>query len=222
MTPKGRNGPVEQIRVLLVARRSAREQRIQTLNQLRHLVFTAPESIRVRYKNRYKTGLVTEAANIRPRKGSDPVTYTTNLMIRNLARRIKALNAEMRTAERRRTQHRRDHALSETVRRPPNLQTPTPDDLKPWVGSDPTNRLTWSQTTVLIMTCRPHPPFLGGPCDLIRACPPLRCGPSQSCPQPAGHLDIRDSLCAALASRCPLASPRVRRKFGQGPLPNSP
>ena len=39
-------------------------------------------------------------------------------------------------------------------------------------GSDPTNRLTWSQTTVLIMTCRPHPPTFGGPCDLIRACPP--------------------------------------------------
>jgi len=31
--------------VLLVARRSARQQRIQTLNQLRHLVFTAPEPI---------------------------------------------------------------------------------------------------------------------------------------------------------------------------------
>jgi len=39
---------VEQIRVLMVARRSAREQRIQSLNQLRHLVFTAPEPIRVR------------------------------------------------------------------------------------------------------------------------------------------------------------------------------
>ena len=70
VTPKTRNGPVEQIRVLMVARRSAREQRIQTLNQLRHLVFTAPEEIRTRYKNRYKTGLVTEAANMRPRMGS--------------------------------------------------------------------------------------------------------------------------------------------------------
>ena len=97
--PKTRNGPVEQIRVLMVARRSARQQRIQTLNQLRHLVFTAPEEIRTRYKDRYKTGLVTEAANMRPRKGSDPVTYTTNLVIRNLARRIKALNAEMRTID---------------------------------------------------------------------------------------------------------------------------
>jgi transposase len=99
VTPKGRNGPVEQIRVLLVARRSAREQRIQTLNQLRHLVFCAPEEIRVRFKDRPKTGLITEAANMRPRNGSDPVIFTTNVVIRNLARRIRGLNAEMRNID---------------------------------------------------------------------------------------------------------------------------
>ena len=95
VTPKTRNGPVEQMRVLLVARRSARTQRIQTLNQLRHLVFCGPEPIRVRFKDRYKTGLVTEAAKMRPRNGSDPVTFTTNTVIRSLARRIQHLNAEM-------------------------------------------------------------------------------------------------------------------------------
>ena len=100
VTPKSRNGPVEQMRVLMVARRSARQQRIQTLNQLRHLVFTAPESIRIRFKDRYKTGLVTEAANMRPNQGSDPVIYTTNLMIRNLARRVKRLNTEMAEIDR--------------------------------------------------------------------------------------------------------------------------
>jgi transposase len=102
VTPKSRNGPVEQMRVLLVARRSARQQRIQTLNQLRHLVFTAPEPIRARFKDRYKTGLVTEAANMRPRKGSDPISFTTNTVIRDLAQRIKRLNTEMQTI---------DHAL---------------------------------------------------------------------------------------------------------------
>ena len=99
VVPKQRNGPVEQMRVLLVARRSARQQRIQTLNQLRHLVFCAPEPIRVRFKDRYQTGLVTEAANMRPRKGSDPVAFTTNVVIRNLARRVKVLNAEMRSID---------------------------------------------------------------------------------------------------------------------------
>jgi len=99
VTPKSRDGRVEEMRVLLVARRSARQQRIQSLNQLRHLVFTAPESIRDRFKDRPKMGLVSEAANMRPRKGSDPVTYTTNLVIRNLARRIKHLDTEMRTID---------------------------------------------------------------------------------------------------------------------------
>jgi len=99
VTPKSRNGPAEQIGVLLVARRSAREQRIQSLNQLRHLVFTAPEEIRVRFKDRPKTGLITEAANMRPRKGSDPIMYRTNLVIKSLARRIKSLDAEMRTID---------------------------------------------------------------------------------------------------------------------------
>jgi len=97
--PKSRNGPVEQMRVLLVAKRSARAQRIQTLNQLRHLVFTGPESIRSRFKDRYKTGLISEAAGMRPRNGSDPVTFTTNLVIRGLARRIQGLNNEMATLD---------------------------------------------------------------------------------------------------------------------------
>ncbi|MDH3262097.1 MAG: IS110 family transposase, partial [Acidimicrobiia bacterium] len=60
-TPKLRNGPMEQMRVLVVARRSARNQRIQTLNQIRHLVFTAPEPIRGRFLGRV-------AASARPRR----------------------------------------------------------------------------------------------------------------------------------------------------------
>lgn len=94
-TPKSRNGTVEEMRVLLVARRSAREQRIQTLNQLRHLAFTAPEPIRTRFKDRPKTGLINEAAAMRPRPGGDPIVYRTSLVIKNLARRVQRLNEEM-------------------------------------------------------------------------------------------------------------------------------
>ena len=96
VTPKLRNGPVEQMRMLMVARRSARQQRIQTLNQLRHLVFTAPDPVRSRFKDRYKTGLVSEVANLRPRNSSDPITYTTLVTMRGLARRIKMLNEEIK------------------------------------------------------------------------------------------------------------------------------
>ncbi len=92
--PKSRNGPAEQMRVLLVARRSARDQRIQTLNQIRHLVFCAPEPIRTRFLGRYQRGMLSEMARMRPRAGSDPVTYVTLCTLRDLARRIKALNAE--------------------------------------------------------------------------------------------------------------------------------
>jgi len=99
VTPKRRDGPVEEMRVLLIARRSARRQRDQTLNQLRQVVICAPDEIRVRFKDRYKTGLVTEAARMRPRKGSDPIIYTTNVVIRGLARRIQGLNTEMRSID---------------------------------------------------------------------------------------------------------------------------
>jgi transposase len=96
VVPKTRNGPVEEMRILLVARRSARSQRIETLNQLRHLVFTAPDTVRSRFKDRPKTGLVSEVAKLRPRKGLDPVTYTTMVTMRGLARRIQHLNDEIK------------------------------------------------------------------------------------------------------------------------------
>ena len=99
-TPKRRDGTVEQMRVLMIARRSARRQRNQTLNQLRQVVITGPDEVRVRFKDRYKTGLVSEAARMQPRKGSDPITYTTYVVIRGLARRIRDLNDEMHTIDR--------------------------------------------------------------------------------------------------------------------------
>jgi len=105
VTPKRRNGPVEQMQVLLVARRSARQQRIHTLNQLRHVIFCAPEPIRSRFKDRYKTGLVSEVAKLRPRTGSDPITNTTLVTMRGLARRIQMLNDEIQVHDQQLTQH---------------------------------------------------------------------------------------------------------------------
>jgi transposase len=92
--PKLRNGPVEQMRVLTVARRSARDQRIQTLNQIRHLVFCAPETIRERFIGRYQITMLKEMAALRPRPGTEPVAYVTLTTLRDLARRIRRLDAE--------------------------------------------------------------------------------------------------------------------------------
>jgi hypothetical protein len=45
---KAKDGNVEAIRALFVAKRSARDTRIKTLSQIRHLGFTAPEELRER------------------------------------------------------------------------------------------------------------------------------------------------------------------------------
>ncbi len=95
--PKRRDGAVEQVRVLMIARRSAKTQRGQTLNQLRQVVICGPEEIRGRFKDRPQTGLIAEAAAMRPRKGSDPVVYTTNMVLRGLAGRIEDLDDEIDT-----------------------------------------------------------------------------------------------------------------------------
>jgi transposase len=42
----------------------------------------------------------TEELTPPPRKGSDPIVYTTNVVIRDLARRIRGLNVEMRDIDR--------------------------------------------------------------------------------------------------------------------------
>ncbi len=47
--PKTRDGNVEAIRVLMIARRSAIDIRIETLNQLRHVVFTATPQLRAKF-----------------------------------------------------------------------------------------------------------------------------------------------------------------------------
>lgn len=70
---------------------------MQTLNQIRHLVFTAPEPIRARFLGRYQKTLVNELAALRPRKSSqDPISYVTLTTLRDLARRILALDEEIK------------------------------------------------------------------------------------------------------------------------------
>ncbi len=85
--PKSRRGDVEAIRLLSVARRSAASQRIATLNQLRHLCFTADDEIRRRFEDLSVARLTAEAAVLRPRP-TDTVRYSTLLTIRTLARRV--------------------------------------------------------------------------------------------------------------------------------------
>jgi transposase len=91
---KDRDGPVEAMRVLVVARRSARRQRTSTLNQMRQLCFCAPEAIRSRFAGVSVFQLVNQAAVLRPR-GSDDVEAITLATLRTLARRVRHLDTEV-------------------------------------------------------------------------------------------------------------------------------
>jgi transposase len=97
---KGGTGNVEAIRALLVAKRSARSIRIRTTGQLRHLVITAPDDLRTRLTGLTSKALITQAASLRARPGSDPVHYATKTAIVTLARRVQAINAEITVLDR--------------------------------------------------------------------------------------------------------------------------
>jgi transposase len=91
---KTRDGKVEAIRALLVAKRSARSTKIKTLNQIRHLGFTAPEEIRQSLQGVSRRLLAKRAAAMRPRPGGDPVVFATKTALRALGRRVLDLDAE--------------------------------------------------------------------------------------------------------------------------------
>jgi transposase len=85
--PKGRDGQVEAIRALMVARRTARAGRIQTINQARSLIVTGPDDLRARLARHTADHLVAELASLRPRPGS-MIRYHTLLSLRELGRRV--------------------------------------------------------------------------------------------------------------------------------------
>lgn len=99
-SPKARDGNVEAIRVLMIARRSAVDTRIETLNQLRHVVFTATPEIRAKFTGLTAIGLVNKATALRPREGDDPVRYTTLVTIRALGHRVQYLREETKRLNR--------------------------------------------------------------------------------------------------------------------------
>jgi transposase len=93
---KDRDGPVEAMRVLLVARRSAARQRTATLVQMRQLCFCAPEPIRARFAGLTRFQLVNQVAALRPRAhGPADVDCITRLTLRTLARRVQGLADEL-------------------------------------------------------------------------------------------------------------------------------
>jgi len=92
--PKGRDGQVEAIRALMVAKRTARSERIQTINQARSLIVTGPDDLRARFAGHSADDLVGELASLRPRPGS-MIRYHTLLSLRELGRRVAFLDGQV-------------------------------------------------------------------------------------------------------------------------------
>ena len=92
--PRGRDGAVEAIRALMVAKRSARQERIQAINQARALIMTGPEELRARFVRRSPAQLIEAIAALRPRPGDVP-GYATRVALRELGRRAQFLDAQL-------------------------------------------------------------------------------------------------------------------------------
>lgn len=92
---KSSDGNTEALRVLLGAQRSAKQARISSMVQLRHLMFTAPDEIRDRYAKLSRKELARQCARLRPRLDGDTVRYATKTAALTLARRIQALEREI-------------------------------------------------------------------------------------------------------------------------------
>lgn len=91
---KGRDGVVEAIRALMVAKRSAKSERIQTINQARALVLTGPDDLRTQLARLSVSEFVARAAALRPRQG-DLVGYATRMAVRELGRRVEFLDDQL-------------------------------------------------------------------------------------------------------------------------------
>jgi transposase len=92
--PRGRDGAVEAIRALMVAKRSARQERTQAVNQARALIMTGPEELRARFARRSPAQLIAAIAALRPRPGDVP-GYATRVALRELGRRARFLDGQL-------------------------------------------------------------------------------------------------------------------------------
>ena len=92
--PKGRDGAVEAIRALMVAKRSARHERTQAINQARALIVTGPDELRARFAGHTPAALAGAIAALRPRPGDVP-GYATRVALRELGRRVQFPDAQL-------------------------------------------------------------------------------------------------------------------------------
>jgi transposase len=155
--PKGRDGAVEAIRALMVARRSARHERTQAINQARALIVTGPDELRGRFAGHAPAALAAAIAALRPRPGDVP-GYATRVALRELGRRAQFLDAQL---------ERLDELIGPlvTARAPglPGLHGAGPDTaaLLLVAAGDHPERLRSESSWAAPVRCRADPCFLG-------------------------------------------------------------
>jgi transposase len=99
--PKSRDGRVEAIRALRVARRGAVKARTQAMNQLKALVVTAPDDLREALRALSPVALIKTCAGLRPGASGEELaahndpTAATKAALRRLARRYQHLSEEI-------------------------------------------------------------------------------------------------------------------------------
>jgi transposase len=97
--PKSADGPAEMVRALHVVRRSAVKARTQAANQLRALLVTAPEELKVELRGLSTAKLAATAARFRSGGPPKDLRAATKLAMRSVARRHRRFSEEIAELE---------------------------------------------------------------------------------------------------------------------------
>ena len=154
--PKGRDGAVEAIRALMVARRSAAGERTRANGQARALLLTGPDDLRARFTRHTPAALVAGITGLRPRPGDTP-GYAVRIALRELGRRAQFLDGQL---------ERLDELIVPS-------SPPAPRAFWPCTGSAPApRRCCSSRRETTLDGSGPRPP--GRTCAPPPRSPPLR------------------------------------------------
>jgi transposase len=107
---KSRDGWVEALRVLLVAKRSARSARVKALTKMRQVTYSAPDELRTKLEGLSISAFVSTCRGLRGSRTRDWVLAATKASLSSLARRVGDLEAEIDELDARITPLVRSHA----------------------------------------------------------------------------------------------------------------
>ncbi|HEX2028026.1 MAG TPA: IS110 family transposase [Nitriliruptorales bacterium] len=96
VTPKSQDGNVEMIRILRLTRRSAVVAQGQVANQIHALITTAPDELREQLRGLTTRKRVAAALRFRPGRQPDTVLAATRYALKQLARRFRELDDEIK------------------------------------------------------------------------------------------------------------------------------